>query len=231
MKQNNLQRINPPLSFPKRLLIAFLRTFYRLLYHQFAWMYDWIASIVSLGTWQDWAESVLPYLDASKTLEIGFGPGHLQVKLHQKGVSVFGLDESPQMIEICRRKINKNGFWPDLVRGDAQFLPYSDESFHQIVMTFPAEFIFTQKSKSEIYRILVKGGKAVILPLAWITGRKPLERFAAWLFLKTGEAPEWNEKYLEPLKKFGFDASWEMINYDSSKILIIQLTKPLNQEE
>jgi ubiquinone/menaquinone biosynthesis C-methylase UbiE len=231
MKQKNNHHVNRLLALPQRFLISFLRIFFKLLYHQFAWIYDWIAYLVSFGAWQDWVQSVLPYLEGPRTLEIGCGPGHLQVKLHQKAISVFGLDESQQMIEICRRQINKNGFCPNLVRGDAQFLPYKNESFNQIAMTFPAEFIFNQHSISEIYRVLGKGGKAVILPVAWITGRKPLERLVAWLLFKTGEAPEWNEEYLEPLKKFGFNVCWEMINYDSSKILIVKLTKPLAEDK
>jgi hypothetical protein len=52
-----------------------------------------------------------------------------------------------------------------------------------------------------------------------------LERAAAWVNHITGEAPEWNEKSLEPLKKSGFEVNWEMINFNSSKILIIQMEK------
>jgi ubiquinone/menaquinone biosynthesis C-methylase UbiE len=219
----------PPLSLSKRLVITFLRAFFKLLYHQFAWTYDWVASIVSLGSWQSWVQSVLPYLDGPRTLEIGFGTGHLQVTLQRKGISVFGLDESSQMALITRGRINRLGMCPNLVRGNAQTLPYVNECFHQIVMTFPAEFVLNQSIFTEILRVLVMGGEAVILPLAWITGRKPLERAAAWLNHITGEAPEWDEKILEPFKKLGFDVSWNLINYSSSKILIIQLRKSPNQ--
>ena len=214
------------LPLPKRILITFFREFFKLLYHQFAWTYDWVASIVSLGDWQNWVQSVLPYLIGPRTLEIGFGPGHLQAKLLQKGISVFGLDESPQMTRIAFRRINRLGKCQNLVRGIAQTLPYADESFHQVVMTFPADFILDQLTYREIHRVLVSGGEAVILPLAWITGRKPIQRAAAWLNHVTGEAPKWDEKYLEPLKMLGFNLSWKMINYSSSKILIIQLIKP-----
>ena len=216
----------PPLPLPKRILIPLLRKSFKLLYHQFAWTYDWIACIVSLGAWQNWVQSVLPYLDGPRTLEIGFGPGHLQATLLQKGISIYGLDESSQMAEIALRRIIRLGMCPNLVRGNAQTLPYANECFQQVVMTFPAEFILNQHTFTEIYRVLAKGGKAVILPLAWITGRKPLERAAAWLNLVTGETPEWDEKSLEPFKKLGFDVSWQKINYSSSKILIIHMIKP-----
>ena len=225
MKQKNNHRVNPPLSFPKRLLAKILRTFFSLLYHQLAWTYDWIASIVSLGAWQGWVQSVLPYLNGPKTLELGFGPGHLQVTLHQKGISVFGLDESSQMAKVTYRRVNELGMCPGLVRGKAQILPFADECFQQVVMTFPSEFIFNSQTIYEIHRVLVKGGEAIILPVAWMTGRKPLERVVAWLNRITGETQEWDEKSLEPLKKVGFDVSWKVIEYTSSNILIIQLKK------
>jgi ubiquinone/menaquinone biosynthesis C-methylase UbiE len=220
----------PPLALPKRILIISLRFFFKLLYHQFAWTYNWVASIVSLGAWQKWVTSVLPYLIGPRTLEIGFGPGHLQVALIFKGIIVFGLDESQQMIQIAQRRLSKLGLLPNLIRGDACTLPYADNCFHQIVMTFPSEYILNPTSLNEIHRVLIDGGMAIILPLAWITGRKPLERLAAWFNHVTGEAPEWNEKSLEPLKTFGFDVSWDMLDFNTSKILIIRMLKSPSQE-
>jgi len=225
MEMQNNHSGNPPLTLPIRSLVSFLRVFFKLLYHQFAWAYGWVASIVSLGAWQSWVQSVLPYLDGPRTLEIGFGPGHLQVSLHQKGISAYGLDESSQMAQITRRRINRLDKSSNLVRGHAQTLPYANESFHQVVMTFPAEFILNRQTFTEIHRVLVNGGAAFILPFAWITGRKPLERAVAWLNRITGEAPDWDERTLEPIKNLGFDVSWKMISFSFSKILIIQLNK------
>ena len=225
MEMQNNHSGNPSLSLSKRSLVSFLRVFYKLLYHQFAWTYDCVASTVSLGAWQRWVQSVLPYLDGPKTLEIGFGPGHLQISLHQKGISAYGLDESSQMAQITRRRITRLNKSPNLVRGHAQTLPYANESFHQVVMTFPAEFLLNRQTFTEIHRILVNGGVAFILPFAWITGRKPWERAVAWLNQISGEAPDWDEKILEPVKNLGFDVSWKMISLSFSKILIIQLNK------
>ena len=80
-----------------RYLAASLNTFFHLLYHQFAWTYDWVAAIVSLGRWKDWISATLPYLDGPLVLEIGHGPGHLQVALQAKGIQAVGLDASAQM--------------------------------------------------------------------------------------------------------------------------------------
>ena len=215
----------PRPQFPHRLLASFLRLFFNLLYHQLAWLYDWVAWMVSLGAWQKWVLSLQPYLIGPRTLEIGFGPGHLQAALNQNGVTPFGLDESVQMGRITRRRLIMQGFRPNLVRGDALALPFANDSFQQVALTFPSEYILNSLSLAEIQRVLVNGGMAVMLPLAWITGRRPLERTAAWLNRVTGEAPEWNERSLEPFLQAGFGVSWEMVELDSSKVLVIKMVK------
>ena len=225
MEKNNSLTGLPTLSIPKRLLLSLLRTFFKLLYHQFAWAYDGVASIVSLGAWQKWVQSVLPYMDGPRTLEIGHGPGHLLVSLSQKGINTFGLDESPQMGQLAKKRLERLGLRPNLLRGDAETLPFANESIHQVVMTFPAEYIFKLEMFSEIRRVLIKRGVILVLPFAWITGRKPWERLVAWLNHVTGEAPEWDERVLDPLKKVGFDVSWETIDFPSSKVILIHLLK------
>lgn len=223
-KTNSLDGL-PPLSFPKRLLLTFLRTFFKLLYHQFAWAYDGVASIVSLGIWQKWVKSVLPYLDGPRVLEIGFGPGHLLVGLHQKGITAYGLDESRQMGHIAKRRLERLGRSSNLIRGDTKTLPFADECIHQVAMTFPAEYILNSTTITEIRRVLIKGGVALVLPFAWITGRRPWERLIAWVNRVTGETPDWDEKGLDPLKKAGFEVSWELLDFTSSKIILIRLLK------
>jgi ubiquinone/menaquinone biosynthesis C-methylase UbiE len=215
----------PQLSFLKRLFQIFLRTFFKLLYHQFAWAYDGVASIVSLGAWQQWVQSLLPFIEGPRTLEVGFGPGHLLVGLYQKGIKSIGLDESCQMGQLARVRLERLGFRPNLIRGNAETLPFADEGIDQVAMTFPAEYILQSSTFSEIRRVLRKGGIVLLLPVAWITGRKPWERAAAWVNRVTGEAPDWDERVLDPLKKAGFEVSWETVEFPSSRIIIIRMFK------
>ncbi len=209
----------------KRILFSLLRKFFKLLYHQFAFAYDWVAAVVSTGKWRFWTLSVLPYCTGPRILEIGHGPGHLFVALQARGLVMIGIDESPQMGQIARKRIARTRSHPNLIRGSANNLPFSNHSFDQVVMTFPAEFLLKPQTFSEIHRLLVDGGSVIILPLAWITGRKPWERLAAWVNRITGEAPHWDERVLEPLKNQGFDVHWEILELVSSQVLLIRLQK------
>jgi ubiquinone/menaquinone biosynthesis C-methylase UbiE len=212
-----------------RILSGFLRVFFKLLYHQFAWTYDLVAAAVSLGMWQDWVRLVLPYLPGPRVLELGHGPGHLQVALNKAGVQVFGLDESRQMGCLAFRRIERFSFIPLLVNGYAQFTPFSNSSFNQVTATFPSEYIVDPHSLAEIYRILAPGGSLIILPLAWITGRQPHERFAAWLFRFTKQAPDFDVRMTEPFRQAGFDTKTTLIPHRSSTSLLILATKPLTK--
>lgn len=190
-----------------------------------AWTYDWVAALVSLGMWNEWIKTVLPYLEARRTLELGHGPGHLQAELLQKGYPVTGLDLSPQMSRQAARRLRKKGFQPRLVRGRAQALPFPEATFQRVLATFPSEYIIDPHTLTEIARVLAPGGQAVILAFAWITGNKVIEKAAAWLFRITGEAPEWEDRFLEPVRKAGFQVHIDWIELKSSRLVIILAAK------
>ena len=80
------------LPFRSRALSGLLRLFFYFLYNQFAWLYDFVADTVSLGKWDEWILTVLPYLNGSRFLELGHGTGRLQVEMCRRGMKVIGLD-------------------------------------------------------------------------------------------------------------------------------------------
>jgi len=208
-----------------RLFQLLLRPFYFLLYHQFAWTYDLVAALISLGHWNEWVVSVLPYIHGRRVLELGHGPGHLQLALQAGGLQAFGLDESRQMGCQAARRLRQGGMEVRLARALAQNLPFAKGSFGSIALTFPSEFIFDPRTLTEITRVLAPGGELVILPFAWLVGIRPLERLAAWLFRVTGEVPprpgELDPRLKERFSRAGLETRQEIVHQDASLLLFI----------
>lgn len=212
--------MQPPTTL-SRVATALLVRFFKLLYHPLAWSYDLVAWMVSLGKWKAWVLSILPDLPGPSILELGHGPGHLQASLAKKGITIFGLDESRQMGFLAKRRVQRAALQPRLVRGWAQWLPFPSASFHQVVSTFPSEYIFDPRTLSEVSRVLRPGGCLVVIPVAWLTGESWLERLIASLVHIAGQTPEWDEQNLAPFTQVGFTASVERREMASSQLIVI----------
>ncbi|MFZ5909584.1 MAG: class I SAM-dependent methyltransferase [Chloroflexota bacterium] len=213
------------------LLARLLRTFFHLLYHPFAWTYDLVAWVVSFGRWKDWVRSVTPFLEGTRILELGHGPGHLQRILLDLGLLSFGLDESPQMGRLAHIHLYKSGYTQTrLARGLAQALPYASGSFDTLVSTFPTEYIFDPRTLLEARRTLNNGGRLIVLPVAWITGKNALDHFLSWLFKVTGQAPSdalevVATRLAQPFENAGFQVEIRRVEVRSSLLLFVVARK------
>ena len=75
-------------------------------------------------------------------------------------------------------------------------------------------------------RTLTNGGRLIVLPVAWITGQGTLDRFLAWLFRFTGQAPsdpfdEVETRLKEPFLEAGFQVKIQQVEVKSSLLLIV----------
>lgn len=205
------------------LIARFMRFFFYHFYHTFAWTYDLVSAAVSIGRWQDWIKTILPFIEGTRILEIGFGPGHLQRSLRNSNRLAVGLDESRQMARLAKRRLDGAA---NLTRGLAQSLPFPAQTFDTVISTFPAEYIFDPRTLSEAHRVLINGGRFIVLPAAWIVGRKIADRAAAWLFRVTGETPVnimdiIRERGVYPLERAGFQVEIREIEVRSSVALLL----------
>ena len=219
----DLSKSNPCLLFI--ILRKILRTVYHLLYHTFAWSYDLVAAIVSAGNWNTWVKETIPYLSGPNILEIGFGPGHLQIDLNEKGYIPFGIDESWQMIGQATGRLQSSHFQPRLARGISQQLPYKS-AFDSIVSTFPSEYIFDPKTTQEMYRVLKPGGKLVILLSAVPNRNRLISRFFSRLekLFKFDASKQFNTKLEEFIQLFqseGFKVKSEFLERGKVSLLIL----------
>ena len=211
--------------FMMKLIARFMRVFFALLYHPFAFTYDLVAAAVSFGRWKDWTNAILPYIEGARVLELGFGPGHLQRILLSRGLFVVGLDESRQMATLAKNHLFESGYTQiNLSRGLAQQLPYPNGSFNTIVTTFPTEYIFDPCTLAEVRRCLLNGGRLVLLPAAW-----PKSPLLGWLYKITGESPSTIDPIIQRVKPIfvdaGFEVRLERLEEKSSLLLVVIATK------
>jgi len=181
--------------------------FFHLLYHQFAFAYDWVAVLVSGGKWKDYVLNSAHFISRDPILELGFGPGYLQEFFLSQGKKIFGVDESRFMNQRARERLQKTGFTIQqlgLCRGIAQNLPFRSESFSTIVATFPTPYALDISTIEECWRVLQDGGRVVILLGMRQGGNSLYSRFLRWLFgitrQTTGDSimqSVWAERYLQ----------------------------------
>lgn len=196
----------------------FMRFFFNLLYHPFAFTYDLVAWVVSFGRWNDWVFSIVPFIKGTRILELGHGPGHLQRILLSRGLFAVALDESKQMGRLAKHRLGDSA---NLTRGLAQSLPYANETFESIVSTFPSEYIFDPRTLSEVRRVLRSRGRLIVLPVAF-----PKNLFLRWLYKVTGESPSDINGFIQhrlqrPFVDANFHAEVETIEVKSSTLLFV----------
>ncbi|HNA53811.1 MAG TPA: methyltransferase domain-containing protein [Anaerolineales bacterium] len=204
------------------LMKNFMRVFFHLLYHPFAFTYDLVAAVVSFGQWKNWGRSILPFIEGTRILELGHGPGHLQRFLLDLKLDPVAIDESAQMGKLARKRI---GPTHKLTRGLAQTLPFQTASFDCVISTFPTEYIFDPRTLSEIKRILKPAGRLVVVPAAF-----PSNRFLKWLYKVTGENPQalddnLKKRLVAPFTQIGFLTEVQIKEVKSSRVVILVAKK------
>jgi SAM-dependent methyltransferase len=93
-------------------------------------------------------------------LDAGMGPGRLCRELDQRGWTVTGIDASPDMVDLARRRL------PDardrLFEARIEALPFADASFDVVVATGVLEYADVEAALAEIRRVLRPEGRAVV---------------------------------------------------------------------
>ncbi len=102
-----------------------------------------------------WAKKLLSFLNLrSPILDNGCGTGFMSQFL--KGYEVIGLDMSPEMIKLAKKRYSK------VLLGDAQNMPFGNSSFQIVINRGVLHHLEDpEKGISEINRVLKKGGEAV----------------------------------------------------------------------
>jgi len=97
-------------------------------------------------------------------LDVACGPGTLALRLAHLANKIHGIDFSASMLAVFKNKIAQAGHQHiELHCGDAQTLPYADETFDAAFSLFGLMFFpDRQQGLAEIYRTLKPGGSIAI---------------------------------------------------------------------
>ncbi|GAA3827053.1 class I SAM-dependent methyltransferase [Streptomyces chiangmaiensis] len=100
---------------------------------------------------------------SGRALEIAIGTG-LNLPFYPADVQLTGIEWSPAMLEIARRRAEQLGRTAELREADAQDLPFPDASFDTVVCTLSLCAIpDDRQAVAEMTRVLRPGGRLLLL--------------------------------------------------------------------
>jgi arsenite methyltransferase len=107
-----------------------------------------------------------------RVLDVGCGPGLLaqaMAEAVEPGGLVHGIDPSPSMVEMTRRRTAAvAGARVEVGPGEATELPFPDEHFDAVVATQVYEYVAAMpRALTEARRVLVPGGRLLVLDTDW----------------------------------------------------------------
>jgi SAM-dependent methyltransferase len=93
-------------------------------------------------------------------LDVACGTGNAAIRAAQAGGQVTGVDLTPELFDAGRRLADAAGITVDWVEGDAEALPFEDESFDVVLSTFGCMFAPRHEvAAAELGRVLRTGGR------------------------------------------------------------------------
>jgi ubiquinone/menaquinone biosynthesis C-methylase UbiE len=73
-------------------------------------------------------------------LDVATGTGNVALRAARSGARVTGLDLVPDLLDVARQRAADAGLHIELDEGDAEALPYADESFDRVLSVFGVQF-------------------------------------------------------------------------------------------
>jgi SAM-dependent methyltransferase len=113
---------------------------------------------------------------AGDTLEVAIGTG-LNLAHYDANVRLTGVDLSPEMLALAQTSTRDLGLTVDLKAGDAQDLPFADQSFDTVVCTYALCSVPDEaRAIAEMKRVLKPGGRLILVdhirstvqPIFWL---------------------------------------------------------------
>jgi SAM-dependent methyltransferase len=106
------------------------------------------------------AAAIEPQMDV---LDVATGTGNAALRAAEAGAHVVGLDLTPELFDAARRRAQAARVHVDWIEGDAEELPFGDESFDRVLSTFGVMFAPRHElAASELVRVCRSGGQILL---------------------------------------------------------------------
>jgi demethylmenaquinone methyltransferase / 2-methoxy-6-polyprenyl-1,4-benzoquinol methylase len=139
--------------------------------------YDRYAALLSLGQDPRWRRFLVSRVEAGPTstvLDVATGTAAVAIELVlQKGCAVVGIDQSREMLEVARRRVQLAAASKQirLVEGRAERLPFEDGTFDGLTFTYLLRYVDDPAAAMrELARVVQPGGTIAMLEFAVPTG-------------------------------------------------------------
>jgi demethylmenaquinone methyltransferase / 2-methoxy-6-polyprenyl-1,4-benzoquinol methylase len=132
--------------------------------------YDRYARLLSLGQDPRWRRFLVSRLEVgpdARVLDVATGTGAVALELVRRyGCSVVGIDRSPEMLAVARRRIaaDELGANIELLEGRAETLPFAGASFDALTVTYLLRYVDDPAATiRELARVVRPGGTVASL--------------------------------------------------------------------
>ncbi len=145
------------------------KKFVKYIFNDISKSYDFLNHFLSLGIdviWRKKFINTLSIKDNYKILDVATGTGDVAFAIRKKNkVSITGLDLSENMLLIAKEKSKKYNYTDiQFIEGDAENLPFDDNSFDVLVISYGLRNLSDcNKGISEFRRVLKNDGQLGIL--------------------------------------------------------------------
>lgn len=175
---------------------------------------SWVMSLGRGGIRRDALEAV-GLSEGEALLDIGCGTGTLALQacdIVREAGRVVGVDASPEMIAVARKKVARQGRTVDLRVAAAEALPFAEAEFDRVVSTFVFHHLPNDLRRDvlrEVYRVVRPGGRVAIVDFAGGRGPAFHRLLARILGGHTQAAPS---ELTQELERAGFMAARQTEN-------------------
>jgi demethylmenaquinone methyltransferase/2-methoxy-6-polyprenyl-1,4-benzoquinol methylase len=134
--------------------------------------YDLVNDLQSLGLHRRWKRRLIQmaqFHSGDHALDLCCGTGDISFALAKCGAEVTGLDFSKAMLAVAETRLGNSSAKiqnPKFLHGDAQQLPFADESFDVVTVSYGLRNLASwETGLREMVRVARPGGRVLVLDL------------------------------------------------------------------